>query len=63
VGYEYCVIVEGEMDALSLHEAGIHNVVSVPNGATLGTNNLDYLDNCIDYFTDKEKDNNCIRRR
>ena len=55
VGYEYCVIVEGEMDALSLHEAGIPNVVSVPNGATLGTNNLDYLDNCIDYFTDKEK--------
>ena len=55
VGYEYCVIVEGEMDALSLHEAGIPNVVSVPNGATLGTNNLDYLDNCIYYFTDKEK--------
>ena len=55
VGYEYCVIVEGEMDALSLHEAGIPNVVSVPNGATIGTNNLDYLDNCIDYFTDKEK--------
>tara|TARA_B110000503_G_scaffold55465_1_gene89039 strand:+ start:6848 stop:8572 length:1725 start_codon:yes stop_codon:yes gene_type:complete len=55
VGYEYCVIVEGEMDALSLHEAGIPNVVSVPNGATLGTNNLDYLDNCIDYFSDKDK--------
>ena len=55
VGYEYCVIVEGEMDALSLYEAGIHNVVSVPNGATLNSNNLDYLDNCIDYFEDKEK--------
>jgi twinkle protein len=55
VGYEYCVIVEGEMDALSLHQAGIPNVVSVPNGATIGTNNLDYLDNCIDYFSDKEK--------
>jgi twinkle protein len=55
VGYEYCVIVEGEMDALSLHEAGITNVVSVPNGATLNTNNLDYLDNCIDYFYDKDK--------
>ena len=55
VGYEYCIIVEGEMDVLSLHEAGIENVVSVPNGATLNNNNLDYLDNCIDYFTDKDK--------
>jgi len=55
VGYEYCIIVEGEMDVCSLYEAGIPNVVSVPNGATLNSNNLDYLDNCIDYFTDKEK--------
>ena len=55
VGYEYCIIVEGEMDALSLYEAGISNVISVPNGATLNSNNLDYLDNCIDYFSDKEK--------
>ena len=55
VGYEYCVIVEGEMDVLALHEAGLTNAISVPNGATLNTNNLDYLDNCIDYFEDKEK--------
>ena len=55
VGYEYCIIVEGEMDALSVYEAGIPNVISVPNGATLNSNNLDYLDNCIDYFSDKEK--------
>ena len=55
VGYDTCVIVEGEMDALAYHEAGIHNVISVPNGATLNHNNLDYLDNCIDYFEDKEK--------
>ena len=55
IGYEYCVIVEGEIDALSLHQAGITNVISVPNGATLKTNNLDYLDSCIDYFEDKEK--------
>tara|TARA_R100001440_G_scaffold4549_1_gene10417 strand:- start:8676 stop:10382 length:1707 start_codon:yes stop_codon:yes gene_type:complete len=55
VGYDSCVIVEGEMDALSCHEAGIPNVVSVPNGATLNSNNLDYLDNCIDYFDKKEK--------
>jgi twinkle protein len=55
VGYNSCVIVEGEMDVLALHEAGIQNVVSVPNGATLNSNNLDYLDNCIDYLEDKEK--------
>jgi twinkle protein len=55
VGYDYCVITEGEMDVLALHEAGIKNALSVPNGATLNTNNLDYLDNCIDYFEDKEK--------
>ena len=55
VGYEYCIIVEGEIDALSIYEAGIPNVISVPNGATLNSNNLDYLDNCIDYFADKDK--------
>jgi twinkle protein len=38
-----------------MHEAGVKNVISVPNGATLNSNNLDYLDNCIDYFEDKEK--------
>ena len=55
VGFDTCVITEGEMDVLALHEAGITNAISVPNGATLNSNNLDYLDNCIDYFEDKEK--------
>ena len=55
VGYDWCVITEGEIDVLALHEAGIPNVISVPNGATLNNNNLDYLDNCIDYFDDKQK--------
>ena len=55
VGYDFCVIVEGEMDVLALHEAGVPNVISVPNGATLNSNNLDYLDSCIDYFEDKQK--------
>ena len=55
VGHNTCIIVEGEMDVLALHEAGITNAISVPNGATLNSNNLDYLDNCIDYFDDKEK--------
>lgn len=50
-----CVIVEGEMDVLALHESGIRTAVSVPNGAVIGHNNLDYLDNCIDYFVNKEK--------
>jgi len=55
VGYDECVIVEGEMDVLALHESGIKNAISVPNGATLNSNNLDYLDSCIDYFEDKIK--------
>ena len=55
VGFDYCIIVEGEMDVLALYEAGITNAISVPNGATLNTNNLDYLDSCIDYFEDKDR--------
>jgi len=52
---EYCYIVEGEMDALSLHESGIYSVVSVPNGATKGNQRLEYLDNCHEYFKDKKE--------
>mgnify|MGYP003134432308 FL=1 len=48
-------IVEGEMDALSLFEAGVYNVVSVPNGASKGNQRLDYLDNCYSYFEDKKE--------
>jgi len=55
IGYDECIITEGEMDVCAFHEAGVKNVISVPNGATLHHNNLDYLDNCIDYFEDKEK--------
>jgi len=50
-----CYIVEGEMDALSLHEAGLYSVCSVPNGASKGTQKLDYLDNCYQYFEDKDE--------
>ena len=53
VGYDWCVVTEGEMDVLALHEAGVKNAISVPNGATLNSNNLDYLDNCIDYFDEQ----------
>lgn len=52
-GSKECIITEGEMDALSYHEVGCANVVSVPNGA--GARNLSYLDDCMEeYFSDKE---------
>ena len=54
-GEKECVIVEGEIDALTFHEAGIFNVVSVPNGAAKGNQRLEYLDNCFDYFAAMEK--------
>lgn len=50
------IIVEGEIDCLSMYEAGIYNVVSVPNGANVkGNLNLKYLDNCYEYFINKDK--------
>ncbi|QDP55024.1 MAG: putative bifunctional DNA primase/polymerase [Prokaryotic dsDNA virus sp.] len=48
-------IVEGEMDALSLHESGIYSVCSVPNGASKGNQRLEYLDNCFEYFKNKKE--------
>jgi twinkle protein len=48
-------IVEGEMDVLAMYQAGIKNVVSVPNGAAGKNNNLAYVDNCIEDFQDVEK--------
>jgi len=50
-----CIICEGEIDVLSFIECDIDNVISVPNGSTLKNPNLEYLDNCIDYFENKEK--------
>ena len=52
---DWCIIVEGEMDYLSFMEAGVTQVVSVPNGASKGNSNLEYLDNCIEYFDKKTK--------
>jgi twinkle protein len=49
------IIVEGEIDALTFIETGYKNVVSVPNGASIGSNNLQYLDNCIEYFENKKE--------
>jgi twinkle protein len=48
---EEAVIVEGEIDSLSMHEAGIYNSVSVPNGA----NSTKCIDNCYEYFLHKKK--------
>lgn len=47
------IICEGEIDTLSMHEAGIFNSVSVPNGASKGNQKLEYLDNCWEYFEGK----------
>lgn len=45
-------IAEGEIDAMSIFEVGIYNVVSVPNGASVSSaQRLEYLDNCWHYFT------------
>lgn len=47
------VIVEGEMDALSFYEAGIKHVVSVPNGASKGSQKLEWLDEVYHIFDGK----------
>ncbi len=49
-GAETVVIVEGEMDCLSVHQSGFKAVVSVPNGAAKGNQKLDYLNNCWESF-------------
>lgn len=49
------VLVEGEIDALTLHECGIKKVISVPNGATGGSAQLEYLENCSSYFKGVEQ--------
>jgi len=50
------IIVEGEMDVLALAQSGYKNAISVPNGCSdKGKINLDYLDNCIDWFDDTHR--------
>jgi twinkle protein len=53
--YDSVYVTEGEIDAMSLHEAGYKNVISVPNGATTGNINFDYLENCVTKLQDKSK--------
>lgn len=52
---ETIVIVEGEIDCLTMYECGIYNSVSVPNGASKGNQKLEYLDNCWEYFHKAKK--------
>lgn len=54
-GKKSVYIVEGEMDCLTMVQAGYENTVSVPNGATKGKNNLDYFDRCYAYFEEVEE--------
>lgn len=52
---EKIVIVEGEMDCLSVHQSGHHAVISVPNGASKSVQRLEYLENCWDRFSHVKK--------
>lgn len=55
IGSKTAIIVEGEFDVCAWEESGYKHCVSVPNGFNLkGTLNLDYLDNYIHLFDDKE---------
>lgn len=52
---DYCIITEGEIDALSFEEAGYKSAISVPDGAinpevkNIQTK-LEYLENCYTYL-------------
>lgn len=48
------VICEGEIDALSFYEAGIKTAVSVPNGASKGSQKLEWLDEFVHVFEGKK---------
>ena len=50
------VVVEGEIDVLSFMEAGVSNVVSVPNGA----NNFSFIDSSVDLFDHIQKIYLCL---
>jgi twinkle protein len=50
--YDEVIIVEGEIDALTMIQAGFENTISVPNGAN---KNLEYLDLCIHLFDSVKK--------
>lgn len=47
------VITEGEIDAMSFYEVGIKSAISVPNGASKGSQKLEWLDEFIHLFDGK----------
>ena len=55
IGKNRALITEGEIDAMSVHEVGFNEVVSVPNGASKGNSHLEYIDNCWYAFSECEK--------
>lgn len=50
---DYVIITEGEIDCLTVSQCTKYStpVISVPNGAAIGAQKLEYLDNCWDIFT------------
>ena len=48
------VITEGEIDAMSFYEAGIKTAISVPNGASKGSQKLEWLEEFIHIFEGKK---------
>ena len=57
--YDTIIIVEGEIDLLSVHEVGCENVISVPSGAPPASAKeaavqLKYIDNYIKSVFSKE---------
>jgi len=52
---DHIIIVEGEMDCLAVHSAGVLGATSVPSGANKGSNNLNYIENCWDTIQSKKK--------
>lgn len=51
---EYVIICEGEEECMVWHQAGFPHAVSCPNGASVNTNNLEWLDNSYQYFENKK---------
>lgn len=52
---DYLYIFEGEFDCMAAVQCGITQSVSVPNGATLQNNNLDYIGSSYEYISFKKK--------
>lgn len=48
------VITEGEIDAMSFFEAGVKTAVSVPNGASKGSQKIEWLDEFVHLFDGKK---------